>query len=83
MKILSASLAAQGLIYTILLFVLCVILVFGFKLAKIGYRSTKKLPKEPPRPPEKKAEPVYFIVERKKKRAKTEYSAPREVKFKE
>lgn len=77
------SVQAQGFAWIVLLFITCVIVVHGIKLAVIGFRSLhKKLPPEPPKQPEKKPEPVYFIVERKKKRTKSEYSAPREVKFK-
>jgi len=56
--------------------------VYGWKFAKIGYRTYKrKLPPEPPKKPEPKPEPVYYIVEKKKKRQKTEYSAPRQITF--
>ena len=40
--------------------------------------KTTEKPPEPQSPPE----PVYFIVERKKKRAKNSYSAPKEIRFK-
>ncbi len=83
MNFLSVSMQAQGFLWTLSLFLLCVITVHAIKLAIVGYRSIgKNLPEEQPKPPEKKPEPVYFIVERKKKRSKTEYSAPREVSFK-
>ena len=87
------SVPGQGLIYTVIIFLFCVIAVHGVLLAKIGYKSLhKKIPPEKPKEektkspqkpkPEKDPEPVYFIVEKKKKRAKSEYSAPREIKFK-
>ncbi len=83
MNLLSVSIQAQGFLWILLLAILCIIVVHAVKLAIIGYRSMgKNLPEEPPKPPEKKPEPVYFIVEKKKKRSKTEYSAPREVSFK-
>lgn len=83
MNLLSVSPQAQGFLWTVLIFLFCVIAVHGVKLAVIGFRSLhKNLPEEPPQKPESKPEPVYFIVERKKKRAKSEYSEPREVKFK-
>ena len=59
------------------------IVVHAFVLAKIGYRTLhKKLPPEQPPKEPKKTDPVYFIVEKKKKRVKSEYTAPREIKFK-
>lgn len=87
------SVQGQGALFLVLLFVLCAVVVYGTKLAKIGYRSTRKKDETPP-PPEKKPEPkpkpkpeppepVYFIVEKKKKRAKAEYSAPKEITFRD
>lgn len=76
------SVQGQGAVFTVVLFLLCVIAVHGAKLAKIGYRTVKKkLPPEPPKKTEPKPDPVYFIVEKKKKRTKTEYSEPKEIKF--
>lgn len=76
------SLQGQGFLFTIILFLICVIVVHAFVLAKIGYRTLhKKLPPDPPQE-SKKSEPVYYIVEKKKKRVKSEYSDPREFKFK-
>ncbi len=77
------SVQGQGAVYAVILFFICIVIVHGMKLAKIGYRSLhKKLPPEPPPKPEKKPEPVYYIVERKqKKRTKTEYSEPKQIKF--
>lgn len=84
---MNLSVQGFGALYTVLLFLLCVIVIHGIKLAKIGYRTMrKKLPPDPPPKEEDKkehAEPVYYIVERKKKRArtKTEYGKPKEIKF--
>ena len=76
------SVQGQGLVYTVVIFLICVIVVFGIKLVRLGIRTTKKLPPEPPHEPVKTPEPVYYIVEKKKKkRAKTEYREPREIKF--
>lgn len=76
------SVQGQGFLFTVIVFLVCVIVVHAFVLAKIGYRTLhKKLPPEPPKEP-KKNESVYFIVEKKKKRVKSEYSDPREIKFK-
>ena len=77
------SVQGQGAVWSVCLYLVCIIVVHGFKLARIGYRTLcKKLPPEPPKPPEKKSEPVYFIVEKKKKRAKAEYTEPRRISFK-
>ena len=49
----------------------------------IGYRSLgKKLPPEPPPKEKNEPEPVYFLVERKKKRVRSEYSEPKRINFK-
>lgn len=80
MNILSVQ--GQGFLYTVIIFLFCVIIVHAMILAKIGYRTLhKKLPPDPPKE-EKKSEPVYYIVEKKKKRAKPQYDDPREIKFK-
>lgn len=77
------SVQGWGALYTVLLFLLCVIIVHGIKLAKIGYRSlVKKLPPEPPPKPEKEPEPVYYLVEKRKKRSKAEYAEPKKFVFK-
>ena len=77
------SVQGEGAVWTVLLFLICVIVVHGVKLAKIGYRTlVKKLPPAPPKEPEKKSEPVYYIVEKKKKRARAEYSEPKRIQFK-
>ena len=83
---MNVSVQGLGALYTLLLLLLCVILIHGYKLAKIGYRTMrKKLPPEPPpkeQPEKEHAEPIYYIVERKKKkRAKTEYEPPKEIRF--
>ena len=76
------SVQSQGFLWCLFLALICLIVVHGVKLAVIGYRTFgKKLPPEPPKQPEKKPEPVYFLVERKKKRPKMEYSEPREINF--
>ena len=77
------SVQGRGALWTVLIFLFCVILVHGFKLAKIGYRTLgKKLPAKKPKKPKKEQEPVYFIVERKK-RTKREYSEPKRITFRE
>lgn len=65
----------------ILTFVICFTLVHVIKLAVVGFMSMKKKKEAPKEPkPEKKNEPIYYIVE--KKRAKKTYSEPREIQFK-
>ncbi len=72
--------AVIGLIYVILIFIISFSLVHVIKLAVAGFLSIRK--KSEPKPaPEKKNEPVYYIVEKKKQRRAT-YSEPREIKFK-
>ena len=76
--------ASLGFVYLLLTFIICFSLVHVIKLAAIGFASLKKKKPQPPAEPkpEKKSEPVYYIVE--KKRAKrSSYSAPKEIKFKE
>ena len=81
MNILSVQ--GQGLLYTLIIFLFCVIVVHAVLLARIGYRTLqKKLPPEPPKEAPKPTESVYYIVEKKKKRAKSQYDDPREIKFK-
>ena len=77
------SVQGNGFLYTFCLFLLCVIVVHGIKLARIGWRAAKKRTPEETKKPEPKPEPVYFIVERKKKRAKAEYSEPKRIRFRE
>ncbi len=76
------SVQSHGFLWCLFLLVTCIIIVHGIKLAMIGYRTIgKKLPPEPPKAPEKTPEPVYYLVERKKKRAKAEYAAPKKISF--
>ncbi len=74
----------MGILYLFLTFLLCFILVVFVKLAYLGILSTKKQPvKEEKKPtPQPKAEPVYYIVERKKTR-KAKYYEPKKIEFKE
>lgn len=81
MNILSVQ--GQGALYTVLVLIIVIIVVHGIKLARIGYRSLgKKLPPEPPPKEKNEPEPVYFLVERKKKRVRPEYSEPKRINFK-
>lgn len=77
--------ALLGLLYTLLLFICCFVLVHLVKLAQIGLKSLNPPPKEEEKTEEKPKKeeapkPVYYIVE--KKRAKRNYSKPREIEFK-
>ena len=77
------SVQGQGALYAAIVFLLCIAIVHGIKLARIGWRTLgKKLPPSPPPKENEEPEPVYFLVERKKKRARTEYSEPKRIKFK-
>ena len=72
----------QGFGWCIMLFLLVVVAVHLAKLIAVGYRTLfRKLPPEPPKIAEKKPEPVYYIVERKKRRPKKEYAEPKEISF--
>lgn len=77
---MSLSVPNQGLLWCLLIFVLAAALVHGAKLIALGYRAARK--KEEPRPaPEKEPEPVYYLVEKRKKRSKTEYGTPKKIEF--
>jgi hypothetical protein len=72
--------ALLGLLYMFLLFICCFAFVHILKLAFVGFKALRK-PKAKVEPkPEKKVQPVYYIVE--KKRAKRSYSEPKEIEFK-
>jgi hypothetical protein len=90
------STGARGALLSIFVFCLCFFCVHvailakrGWKLSFIKNRIKKEKPpikaekttKTPPEP-QKQPEPVYYIVERKKKRAKSSYSEPKEIRFK-
>jgi hypothetical protein len=86
------SVSALGFLWLSLLFLLCFSLVHLVRLAKFGrvyqkQQQTKKT-EPPPKPPETKTppkpqsgEPIYYIVERKR-RAKTSFSEPKPIQFK-
>ena len=77
------SVQGQGALYAFCILLVCILLVFGFRLVRVGWRTlNKKLPPDPPPKTAKPAAPVYFLVARKKKRARAEYSAPRRIDFK-
>ena len=73
----------MGILYLLLTFLISFILVNFAKLAYLGIIFLKKPPTEEKKPtPQAKAEPVYYIVEKKRAR-KANYSEPKEIKFKE
>lgn len=76
--------AMLGLVYLIIIFIVCFAIVHIFKLALVGFKSIKRKPdppkEEPKQKPAAKPEPVYYIVE--KKRAKRTYGEPKEISFK-
>ena len=91
--ILSASFI--GFLWLGVLFAVCFACVHIAKLARLGYLYNRKKTQEKPseksaekptepqkKPPsaESEKEPVYYIVERKR-RVKTGYSTPKEIKF--
>ncbi len=75
------SVQGQGAGWCLVVFLLAFIVALVLKLIAAGYRSYRKLPPQPPSVPEKKPEPVYYIVERKKKRPKKEFGEPKEISF--
>ena len=79
-------LPVRGLFWAIFLFGFCFFGIHILKLAQVGWSSTHK--KEPPQEKEEEKktpapqEPVYYIVERKTRRAKPSYSEPKQIRFK-
>lgn len=82
----------NGGLCTLLLFLFSFAAVHLAKYAKIGWQARQTPPKneQPPTPdpptkeePAPSSEPIYYIVERKKARAKHRYSEPKEIRFKE
>ena len=81
------SLTVQGMLWTLLLFILCFFGVCATELIQLGwkYKNFDEPPpeKEEKTPAENPQEPVYYIVEKKKRRAKTDYGDPKPFQFKE
>ncbi len=80
------SVQAAGAFWTVFLFAMCFFFVHLFRLAHMGYHAGRRFQKEEEKEPEesteaKHAEPVYYIVEKKKKRTKASYSEPKRIKF--
>ena len=76
----------KGFLLTLLLFTICFVGVNTIMLARIGWDTQRTKPEEPPKEEEKKPpqerEPIYYIVERKTKRAKSSYGEPKQINFK-
>ena len=80
-----------GFLWLGALFIVCFIVIHVARLARLGRRYQKLQnaqpapPKEPPKektPPEhKQEEPIYYIVERKK-RVKSTFTEPKQIRFK-
>ena len=89
MNILLAS-SALGVVWLLLLFALCFLIVHVIRLAQFGrqYQKEKQTTQQAPSPPpeqktpsQREGEPVYYIVE-KKRRNKTSYGEPKRIQFK-
>lgn len=77
----------QGFSGISLLFALCFVGVHAAKFAVSGWQfyDGKKAPSKPPSPPKtesKPPEPIYYIVEKKRRRSKPIYGDPKEIRFK-
>ena len=89
-------LAFQGLLWTLVLLVFCFGGVYLANLARLGWEyqseqakapDSPENPQEKPKeekkaPTEKPQEPIYYIVEKKKRRPKTDYGDPKPFRFK-
>ena len=74
-----------GIIGLLVMLIASFVGVHIFLLAKTGWeiKKTKKdKPAPPTEKPQKPPEPVYYLVEKRKKRPKNSYSPPREIHFK-
>ncbi|MBQ8429857.1 MAG: hypothetical protein IJX30_07175 [Clostridia bacterium] len=76
----------KGIFFVLLLFFVCFFFTHFTKLALLGWKNNRPVEAPPPKEKEKapppQPEPVYYIVERKKSRAKAQYSTPKEIRFK-
>ena len=89
-KTLLLSSPIVGFVWSSLLFGFCFLCVHILKLARIGWQAPKTTPSTQNQQEEKKEEkkapapqePIYYIVERKTRRAKSSYTEPKEIRFK-
>ena len=79
----------RGLLWSVALFALCFFGAHFCKLAILGWQKSQPPPeeekeevKEEKKAPAKPQEPIYYIVERKTRRAKSSYGEPKEIHFK-
>ena len=90
--LLSAQISAPvGCVFVLLLFFTCFFCTHLVKLAMLGWKS-RGTPTSSPSPasesaekekaPAEQPEPIYYIVERKQRRAKANFSEPKEIRFK-
>ena len=93
MDILLISLPIKGMLWTTLLFLVCFFGTHVIILARLGWEyqhrnvtltaeKNEEKTEEKKAPPEKQAEPIYYIVERKTRRAKSTYGEPKQINFK-
>ena len=79
----------MGFFISLLLFAVCFLSVHLFKLARYGWEEVQEEPQKETQPekpqekaPAKEQEPIYYVIERKRKKPKTTYSEPRQITFK-
>ena len=80
------SLPLQGMLWTLLLFLLCFLGVCATELIQLGWqykRFNEPVEKEEQTPAKTPQEPVYYIVEKKKRKPKHDYEEPKPFRFKE
>lgn len=97
MNTLLISFPVKGMLFTFLLFSVCFIGIHVLILARLGWewqqRSLESTDDKPEKkieekaeekktPSEKQTEPIYYIVERKTRRAKSTYGEPKQINFK-
>ena len=90
------SVGTIGFIWLLILFLFSFVFIHIIKLAQIGWKYQERTsPTKPENPPNEKREekenkaladtpqePIYYIVERKTKRAKPSYGEPKQIRFK-
>ena len=87
-SLLSTTQSIGGFFGVVLFFALCFFAIHIVRYFKIAWQEKHPAPppEAPKEEPQEKApapqEPVYYIVERKQRRAKPKYSEPKEIRFK-
>ena len=89
LNILLLPSSTKGFLWILFLFGFC---FFGVHLCKLALAGIEIYRNKAPSPPEKAEEkktptvhpqePIYYIVERKTRRAKSSYGEPKEIRFK-